>query len=324
MPSINPDDFIEFGAQDQRRVPRFKKQHRNPHAFLQENAAVRGLSNLGADVAFTPSLGASRHEREWILTWLAGFYENNQITDVFRRIKGGKEANVYVCRADPQTGHALLAAKLFRPRMFRSLRNDAQYRQNRAVVDERGKAVTDRRALKALARGSSYGQKLRQISWHQTEYLVLEKLHRAGLPVPEPIASNEKVILMQYLGNELFAAPSLMETHLPENKARPVFHALVESLAAMLKIGVIHADLSPFNILFWEEKPWLIDFPQAIDPAQNPDAEFIFHRDVQRVCAYFRGYAWTPNAAALADSLWREAQSSYAGFQSQSLSEQAQ
>lgn len=128
MPSINPDNFIEFGARDQRRVPRFKKEYRNLHAFLQENSAVRGLSNFVADVALTPSLGASRHELEWILTWLAGFYENNQITAVFRRIKSGKEVNVYICRADSRTGHALLAAKLFRLRMFRSLRNDAQYR----------------------------------------------------------------------------------------------------------------------------------------------------------------------------------------------------
>ena len=101
-----------------------------------------------ADQAFNPTLGSSRHEREWIFTYLGQLYNAEFITDVLRRVKGGKEANVYCCTSRTAQGEELLAAKLYRPRMFRNLRNDARYRQGRAVLDERGKMVRDERLLR--------------------------------------------------------------------------------------------------------------------------------------------------------------------------------
>lgn len=303
MPPLNPDDYLEF-EQDTPQVPRFKKTRRNPHAVLDEISAIHGLAALGAEQVFTPTLQAARHEREWIHTYLAHFYDNQVITDILRRVKGGKEANVYVCKGHPKLGMDLVAAKLYRPRMFRNLRNDALYRTNRAVRDEMGKVVTDRRALKAVAGGSRFGQKLRQISWHQTEYTILHDLHQAGLPVPQAVASGDQVLLMQFLGDERVTAPSLVETDLPRESARRIFTQLIEAAEHMLSLGIIHGDLSAYNILFWENAPWIIDFPQAVNPAENPHAFRIFQRDISRICQYFARYGVRTHPGSLSEAIW--------------------
>lgn len=303
MPRYKYSEDLELET-DRIRVSRFKKQFRNPHAVLDEEAQKSGLAQLGAGAAFTPSLGSSRHEREWIFTYLSSFYENQYLVDVVRRVKGGKEANVYVCLAHPSTGLELLAAKLYRPRLFRNLRNDARYRERRTVLDEKGKMVTNRGALRALAGGSSYGQELRQTSWLQHEYTTLVNLHAAGLPVPKPIASGENTILMEYIGAIDRPAPSLMETSLSPVQARRAFDILIDAVEQMLAQGHIHADLSAYNVLYWEERPVIIDFPQAVNPRQNPDSWPIFARDVERLCQHFRRYAIQTNPAALARSIW--------------------
>lgn len=304
MPRIKIDEDYENDPQDNRRGTRFKKKHRNPHAILDEIAIVRGLGHLGAAEAFSPSLGVSRHEREWIFTYLSSFYENRILLDVLRRVKGGKEANVYVCSAHPSLETPLLAAKLYRPRMFRNLRNDARYRDRRNVLDEKGKLVTDRGALAALAGGSSYGQKLRQISWLQHEYAALENLFSAGVPVPRPYASGENTILMEYIGDLEQPAPALVETTLSPAQARRCFEILIEAVEKMLALGVVHADLSAYNVLFWENRPVIIDFPQAINPRQNPDGWAIFSRDIERLCQHFGRYGIRHNASWLAREIW--------------------
>jgi RIO kinase 1 len=304
MPRYKIEDYLDEDDNDRVRVARFKKLRRNPHAVLDEKAQIGGLDQLGAGEAFTPSLGSSRHEREWIFTYLSTYYENQLLIDVLRRVKGGKEANVYMCQAHPSVGLDLLAAKLYRPRLFRNLRNDALYRDRRTVLDEQGKMVTNRGALRALAGGTSYGQDLRQASWLQHEYTTLGILHAAGIPVPQPIASGENTILMEYIGNMHQPAPSLVETTLSPAQARRTFDILIDSVERMLALARIHADLSAYNVLFWEDRPTIIDFPQAVDPRQNPDSWPIFARDVERLCQYFSRYGIRPQPLSLARSIW--------------------
>ena len=162
-----------------------KKAVRSGHALLDEEANKIGLAELGAGEAFSPSLGSSRHEREWIFTYLGPFYEKQLLLDVLRRVKGGKEANVYVCSAHPSLQVDLVAAKLYRPRHFRNLRNDARYRAQRNILDERGKVVHQK-----VVKGSAFEQELRHISWLQNEYATMEILYAAGLPVPKPIGTS--------------------------------------------------------------------------------------------------------------------------------------
>jgi RIO kinase 1 len=188
--------------------------------------------------------------------------------------------------------------------MFRNLRNDARYRDRRTVLDAQGKMVTDRGALAALAGGSSFGQKLRQISWLQHEYNSLKTLFAAGLPVPKPFGNGENTILMEYIGDLERPAPSLMETTLSSAQARRGFEILIDAVEKMLAAGFVHADLSAYNVLYWENRPVIIDFPQVIDPRQNPDGWSIFVRDVERLCQYFNRYGIRQNALSLAREIW--------------------
>lgn len=304
MPRIQFDDYLDLeGGPSENRRLRIKRT-RSSHAILDEKAQIVGLDELGAGEAFTPSLGSSRHEREWIFTYLGPFYENQVIVDVLKRVKGGKEANVYVCKAHASLGVDLLAAKLYRPRIFRNLRNDIRYRANRQVLDEKGKVVHKADDLYALAKGTSYGQSLRQSSWLQFEYTTIELLHAAGLPVPNPIASGENTILMEYFGDLDVPAPALNEISLPRQQVRKTFDTVITAIEGMLARGRIHADLSAYNILYWQDKPVIIDFPQAVDPHQNPESWAIFYRDVERVCQYFRTYGLHYSAVDLARTIW--------------------
>src|SRR5437588_10559310 len=129
---------------------RYRKPRNTPKRSRAE--IVAELVEQGDDTreGFNPSFHSSRHEREWILTYLGGFYEDHVITDVLRQVKGGKEANVYCCQAHPVTGAELMAAKVYRPRIFRNLKNDALYRQGKGVLDTQGKQTPGRREALAM------------------------------------------------------------------------------------------------------------------------------------------------------------------------------
>ncbi len=225
------------------------------------------------------------------------------------RVRGGKEANVYCCAAHPSTGLDLIAAKVYRPAMFRSLRNDARYRQGREVVGEDGKSVHGRRESLAVQKNTRYGQELRHATWQETEFQILQRLHEAGADVPRPLAISENVILMEYVGAESAPAPTLNQVRLELPEARALLDRLVHNLAVMLACNCVHADLSAYNILYWNGQFKIIDFPQAVDPRRNPDARALFFRDVERVCQYFARYQITQDARALADKLWSQLQS---------------
>jgi RIO kinase 1 len=314
MPRINPklyldEDFEYVGEQRQRRkeesLPVALRDHeRSDHAVLDEILRYSGAETVGAEEAFSPTFSSSRHEREWILTYLGAFYDRKLIADVLRKAKGGKEATVYCCQAHPDTGLELLAAKIYRPRMFRNLRNDAQYRQRRDLLDDQGKVIRDRRLLLAVSQGTARGKLFQHTSWLQHEYQTLELLHQAGLDVPRPVEEGNNTILMEYLGDKLVTAPALTEVSLGRTEARAIFERLLWNVERMLALHRVHGDLSAYNVLYWQGQVKLIDFPQAIDPRQNPDAEGIFRRDVLRLCQYFKRYGIATHPARLAEDLW--------------------
>jgi RIO kinase 1 len=138
----------------------------------------------------------------------------------------------------------------------------------------------------------------------QHEYHALEVLHSSGLPVPQPIARGDNTILMEYIGDLDRPAPSLVETSLSAGQARHSFDTLLKAVEDMLTLGIVHADLSAYNVLFWDNRPVIIDFPQVIDPRQNPDGWSLFARDVERLCQHFSKYGIRTNPASLAKSIW--------------------
>lgn len=261
---------------------------------------------------FKPSFQPARHERAWLLNYLSYFYNTQIITDILSKIKGGKEANVYCCKAHPSTGMDLVAAKVYRPRMLRNLRNDARYRQGREVVNEEGKAVRSRREKLAMQKNTRFGQVLRHVSWLENEFHTMQMLYEAGADVPKPLVQGDNVIMMEYIGAEELPATTLNYVTLDQAEAHRMFERLVENLEIMLSRDRVHADFSAYNVLYWEGQFKIIDFPQAVDPGRNPDSLALFMRDVERLCQYFRRYGIQRDASKLANDLWSRYQRSKA------------
>jgi RIO kinase 1 len=243
-------------------------------------------------------------EKQWILENLNSFYHDNIIKDVLYRVKGGKEANVYCCAAHPSTGLDLLAAKIYRPQTHRTMRNDWLYRQGRETIDASGKAIRDGRSIRAIQKRTRYGRGLLRGSWIGHEYATLETLHQAGADVPKPVDIRGSTILMEYLGDESAAAPVLHGIALRHGEACELFKRAMANVECMLRSGVIHGDLSAYNVMYWQGRIWLIDFPQAVDPVVNPNAFLLLARDVDRLCRYFARFAVRADAGVITADMW--------------------
>ena len=229
---------------------------------------------------------------------------NKWFDDVLRMVKGGKEASVYLCQGNATSGLEFVAAKVYRPRMFRSLKNDWLYREGRGNLDESGRKITNKGMLHAMQKKTGYGLELLHTSWLEHEYQSLSILHAAGADVPRPLASDSNAILMSYYGDEVMGAPTLNDVDLDPTEARELYERVVHNIELMLANGKIHGDLSAFNILYWDGKIVLIDFPQTIQPDENRSAYNIFERDVVRVGEYFQRQGVKSNPRRLAESLW--------------------
>ncbi len=259
-----------------------------------------------AALAFAATVQVTETERAWIRQHLLPFFENELIVDVVRRVKAGKEATVYLCSAHPSTGRSLIAAKLYRERSMRSSRNVGQYQQGRGLLDEEGQSEGrgSWRLDKAVTQASKRGQVATQTSWLMHEFKLLEALRAAGGDVPEPIDHGQQALLMEFIGDESDAAPTLNDVDLDPAEAQALFDRVMFNVELLLGMGWVHGDLSAYNILYQRGRIVLIDFPQVVDCRNNPRARAIFERDVERVAQYFAGAGWSIDHDRLASELW--------------------
>lgn len=259
------------------------------------------------ETGFQTTYQPARFEAVWLRESLAPFFDMNFIEDVLAIVKGGKEANVYRCRGGAAAHVDLVAAKVYRPRQFRNLRNDAMYREGREVLAGDGKVVKKNahRVMRALGKKTEFGVQVAHTSWLMYEFNTLKHLYAAGADVPKPMFVADNAILMGYIGDEGRAAPTLHEVGLTLPQARRLFDRVIHNIEIMLGAGFIHGDLSAYNILYWEDAITLIDFPQVTNAVGNSNARFILTRDVQRVCDYFTLQGLTIQARGLADALWQ-------------------
>ncbi len=247
----------------------------------------------------------ARYEGTWLTASLRSFFENELIVDVLAQVKGGKEANVYRCQAHPRLGVDYLAAKVYRPRQFRNLRNDALYREGRPIITAGGSAVPrrDRRVQLAVAKKTDFGARLVHTSWLMHEHATLERLARAGAAVPKPYAANENSILMTYYGDDQRAAPTLSEIRLSRAEARRLLPEVMRNVEVMLSVGIVHGDLSAYNLLYWEGAVVVIDLPQGVLSELNQSAATILERDVRRVTDYFARQGAVQDVTAVMEDL---------------------
>lgn len=247
---------------------------------------------------------AARFEEWWLLDSLGSFYEHKWISDVLRRVKGGKEASVYQCQPGAEVDVPFLAVKVYRPRSLRNLKNDQQYRVGRVDLDEDGTALWKEADKNAIAKRTNYGEEVRHRSWIAYEFKTLEMLYEAGADVPRPFAMEKNSILMEFLGDSVLAAPPLVSVRLEPDEAKYLYDQVVRNMDLMLANDRIHGDLSAYNILYWDGNIKLIDFPQVVLPKSNPASWNIFQRDVHRICQYFSAQGVDCNARKLAADLW--------------------
>lgn len=303
------DEYItRFRLADEEDAEQRRKSKTSHKTKKADNRIIAALADevSGLEGGFKISYKPARFEEGFLLSSLQPFYDQNLISDVLMRVKGGKEANVYLCQADPATGLDLLAAKVYRPRSMRNLRNDALYREGRelAVSASGVNRRKDDRMQRALKKKSAFGVQIAHSSWILHEYGALDQLHRLGAAVPKPYATGENAIILGYVGDASRSAPTLHEVALDARESQPLFQEVMRNIELMLKGRMIHGDLSAYNILYWQGKITVIDFPQVANAVNNRSAYFILQRDIQRVCEYFARQGLTRDPVELTDKLW--------------------
>ena len=206
--------------------------------------------------------------------------EDGLIDDVIRQLMSGKEAMVFVVRC----GDEVRCAKVYKEANKRAFRQSVDYTENRKVKNSR--------QARAMAKGTRYGREAQEEAWQNAEVDALYRLAAAGVRVPKPYNFHAGVLLMELVtdanGN---AAPRLNDMEFTPEQARGHFQTLLRQVVLMLCAGVIHGDLSEFNILVSEEGPVIIDLPQAVDAAGNNHARAMLERDVANLTAYFGRFA---------------------------------
>jgi RIO kinase 1 len=291
--------YLECDAQR----PRNPKGRIGKKLESEENSFISAQDSSRGTFHFTYQ--AARFEEWWLLESLNDFYEHQWISDVLRRVKGGKEASVYQCSGGPASPAPLAAAKVYRPRSLRNLKNDHVYRQGRVNLDAEGRVLIEDGMLHAIEKKTEYGRELLHQSWIAHEFTSLQYLHAAGADVPEPYTMADNAILMEFIGDKYAAAPALNEISLDASEAHGLFERILVNLDILLTHDRIHGDLSAYNILFWGGEISLIDFPQVISPRVNHQAFRIFSRDVHRICEYFERQGVSAQPEKISEELWR-------------------
>ena len=202
------------------------------------------------------------------------------IDSVQRQLMSGKEAMVFVV----QSGGETVCAKVYKEATHRSFRQAVDYTENRKTKNSR--------QARAMAKGTKFGRQAMEAAWQSAEVDALYRLAAAGVRVPKPINFHEGVLLMELVCDANGdAAPRLNDMHFSPEQARAHHTTLLREVVRMLAAGVVHGDLSEFNILVGADGPVIIDLPQAVDAAGNNHAAAMLGRDVANLRHYFGRFA---------------------------------
>ena len=220
--------------------------------------------------------------------------EDGSIDDVIGQLMSGKEATVYTVAC----GSEVRCAKVYKEAAKRSFKKAAQYQE--------GRKVKNSRRARAMEKGSKFGRKQQEEIWQSAEVDALYKLAYAGVRVPEPYGCFDGVLLMELITDEDgHAAPRLNDVSLSPEQARHDHDTIIQDVIRMLCAGVIHGDLSEFNVLVDEYGPVIIDLPQAIDAAANNNAKAMLERDVRNMTNYYAQFAPDLMNKHYAKEMWK-------------------
>jgi len=219
--------------------------------------------------------------------------EDGLIDGVVRQLMSGKEAMVFVVVC----GDDIRCAKVYKEANKRSFRQAVDYTENRKTKNSR--------QARAMAKGSKYGREMQEAAWQSAEVDALYRLAAAGVRVPTPYNFHEGVLLMELVADaDGNAAPRLNDVSFTEEEALTHHRSLIGEVVRMLCAGVVHGDLSEFNILVSADGPVIIDLPQAVDAAGNNHAQAMLARDVNNLRTYFGQFAPSLLATQYAEEIW--------------------
>jgi len=213
---------------------------------------------------------------------LQALIDDGVIDEVLRPLKSGKEAAVYIVRS----GDEIRCAKVYKDMAQRSFQQRVQYQE--------GRKVRGSREARAIGKASKYGRKQQEVAWKNAEVDALYQLRDAGMRVPEPFGYFHGVLVMELVTDaEGSSAPRLGEVELSAQTAREYHCVLVQQVVRMLCTGLIHGDLSAYNVLVGPDGPVIIDFPQVVSAAGNNAARAMLLRDVNNLTAHLG--RWAPD-----------------------------
>ncbi len=219
--------------------------------------------------------------------------EDGIVDAVLRQLMSGKEATVYVV----QCGDEVRCAKVYKEANQRGFHQAVHYTE--------GRKVKNSRAQRAMEKGSRYGRQEQESAWQRSEVDALYKLAASGVRVPHPFGFYEGVLLMELVTDENgAAAPRLNDLELSPEQAREFHARLIREVVLMLCAGIVHGDLSEFNILVDAHGPVIIDLPQAVDAAANNNASRMLERDVDNLANYFGQFAPELKDTQYAREIW--------------------
>ena len=224
---------------------------------------------------------------------LESLQEDGLIDEVVRPLMSGKEASVYVVRC----GTELRCAKVYKEANKRSFRHASEYQE--------GRTTRNTRDARAMAKGSKHGRKEQEDSWQNAEVTALFQLAAAGVRVPKPYDFLEGVLLMELVGDGMGGvAPRLNDVDLEPADAREFHASMISEIVKMLCAGLVHGDLSEFNVLLGPEGPVIIDLPQAVNAVANNHAFTMLERDVGNMAEYFGQFAPELRYTKYAKEMW--------------------
>lgn len=206
--------------------------------------------------------------------------DDGLVDEVLRQLMSGKEATVYMVRC----GKEIRCAKIYKEANQRSFK--------KAVTYQEGRTGRNSRRTRAMENKSSFGRKQQEEAWQNAEVDALYRLAAAGVRVPEPYGCFDGVLLMELITDDLgYVAPRLNDVVLTEEQAIEDHATIMHYVMLMLSAGIVHGDLSEFNVLLDEYGPVIIDLPQAVDAAGNNNAKAMLERDVNNMTSYYAQFA---------------------------------
>ncbi len=219
--------------------------------------------------------------------------DDGLVDEVIRQLMSGKEATVYIVRC----GSEIRCAKVYKEAAKRSFKKAAQYQE--------GRKVRNSRRARAMEKGSKFGRKQQEDTWQNAEVDALYRLASADVRVPQAYGCFDGVLLMELItDDEGLVAPRLNDISMSEEQAIEDHAVMMQFVIRMLCAGLIHGDLSEFNVLMDEYGPVIIDLPQAVDAAANNNAQSMLERDVNNMTTYYGQYAPALLGRHYAEEIW--------------------